>query len=314
MALLHSVPPNLQQATTGPHLQWRLPDTYGQVWVSLLWGHCSFLLVRTRFCLCPPRVCFPVLCKFWRLYGEVMKIMRTSFKRSHACTATISSPNPATGYRQPTLPLKTPANSRASLGQSLVGSLLLSLGSRQAKFLFVPPKVYFPVLCKFWQLHGGVNDDLLQEGFCHTQVCCSQSPCPVAGHADPDLHRDTQTQSVSVSVGSWVLVSTRFVGALWVSLAGWGFAMGFRDFAPPTVFCGFSFAFGCGECPQSHSSAAQPPLQCLPSSWGFSASGHGLYLQSRSNSPQLPLQTEFLKNCICRFMIFYRRQGSRPST
>ena len=24
-----------------------------------------------------------------------------------------------------------------------------------------PPKVYFPVLCKFWQLYGGVNGDLL---------------------------------------------------------------------------------------------------------------------------------------------------------
>ena len=36
---------------------------------------------------------------------------------------------------------------------------------------------YFPVLCKFWQLYGGVNGDLLQEGLCHTQVCFTQSPC-----------------------------------------------------------------------------------------------------------------------------------------
>ena len=35
-----------------------------------------------------------------------------------------------------------------------------------------------PVLCKFWQLYGGVNGDLLQEGLCHTQVCCTQSSCP----------------------------------------------------------------------------------------------------------------------------------------
>ena len=54
---------------TGHHR--RLPDTYGQVWVSLLWSHCSLFLVHTRFCLCPPRVCFPVLCKFWWLYGGV---------------------------------------------------------------------------------------------------------------------------------------------------------------------------------------------------------------------------------------------------
>ena len=42
--LQHSVPPTLQQATTNPRLHWRLLDTHRQVWVSLLWGHCSFLL------------------------------------------------------------------------------------------------------------------------------------------------------------------------------------------------------------------------------------------------------------------------------
>ena len=42
-ALLHSVPPTLQQATTNPHLHQGLLDTHGQVWVSLLWGHYSFL-------------------------------------------------------------------------------------------------------------------------------------------------------------------------------------------------------------------------------------------------------------------------------
>ena len=35
-----------------------------------------------------------------------------------------------------------------------------------------------PVLYKFWQLCGGVNGDLLQEGLCQTQVCLTQSPCP----------------------------------------------------------------------------------------------------------------------------------------
>ena len=29
----------------------------------------SWVLVHTRFCLCPPRVCFPSVCKFWWLYG-----------------------------------------------------------------------------------------------------------------------------------------------------------------------------------------------------------------------------------------------------
>ena len=30
--------------TTDPYLHWRFLDTFGQVWVSLLWGHCSSLL------------------------------------------------------------------------------------------------------------------------------------------------------------------------------------------------------------------------------------------------------------------------------
>ena len=45
-------------------------------------------------------------------------------------------------------------------------------------FCLYPPRVYFPVLCKFWQLYGGVNGDLLLEGLCRTQVCWTQSPCP----------------------------------------------------------------------------------------------------------------------------------------
>ena len=40
----HSVPPTLQQATIDPYLCQRLLDTHRQVWISLLWGHCSFLL------------------------------------------------------------------------------------------------------------------------------------------------------------------------------------------------------------------------------------------------------------------------------
>ena len=43
-ALQQSVTPTLQQATADPHLHQRLLDTHRQVWVSLLWVHCFFLL------------------------------------------------------------------------------------------------------------------------------------------------------------------------------------------------------------------------------------------------------------------------------
>ena len=51
------------------------------------------------------------------------------FQNSHASNATLSAPNPASGHCRPTVPLETPGHSWASLGQSLVGSLLLSPGS-----------------------------------------------------------------------------------------------------------------------------------------------------------------------------------------
>ena len=42
--LLYSVPLTLREATVNPCLQWILLDTRRQDWLSLLWGHCSFLL------------------------------------------------------------------------------------------------------------------------------------------------------------------------------------------------------------------------------------------------------------------------------
>ena len=70
---------------------------------------------------------------------EVMKIMATSFKRSHAL---LHSVPPASGKCQPRPLPETPRHSWASLGQSFVGSLLLSPGPHN--FLFVPSQSLFP--------------------------------------------------------------------------------------------------------------------------------------------------------------------------
>ena len=82
----------------------------------------------------------------------------------------------------------------------------------RTRFCLCPPRVYFPVLCKFWQLCGGVNGDLLQEGLCHAQVSCTQSPCPCSR---PLLTRASTGDSDTVLApslwGLWVLVCTRFV-------------------------------------------------------------------------------------------------------
>ena len=145
---------------------------------------------------------------------EVMKIMVTSFKRSHACTATLSAPNPAAGHHQPTPLPETPGHSQASLGQSLVGSLLLSPGSWCTQgFVCALQESVSPVLCKFWWLYGGVNGDLLQEGLCHRlgdPGSCTQSPCPCSRPLTCTSRGDSNRGLAQSLWGLWVLVHTRF--------------------------------------------------------------------------------------------------------
>ena len=72
-ALQHLVSPTLQQPTVNQHLCQRLMYTHWQVCVSLLWGHCSFLLGpgAHKVLFVPQESVSPFLCKFWKLYGGV---------------------------------------------------------------------------------------------------------------------------------------------------------------------------------------------------------------------------------------------------
>ena len=139
---------------------------------------------------------FPPCCLTWgQTMVEVRKIMATSFNRSHAGTAALSALDPAAGHHWPTPPPETPGHSWASLGQSLVGSLLSSGSWCAQSFVCALQESVSPVLCKFWWLYGGVNGDLFQESLCHIQVYCTKSPCP---YGRPLLThtfaRDSQTQ------------------------------------------------------------------------------------------------------------------------
>ena len=78
-----------------------------------------------------------------------------------------------------------------------------------------PLRDYFPVLCKFWQLCGGINGGILQEGLCHTQVCCTQSPCPCGSPLLTHISiGQTQTVLSQSLQGPWALVRPRFVRTL----------------------------------------------------------------------------------------------------
>ena len=126
---------------------------------------------------------------------EVMKIMGPpSVGPMRALLHSVHQP--CSSHRQPTPPLGTPGHSQASLGQPLVGSLLLSPGSWCAQgFVCALQESVSPVQCKFWWLYGGVNGNILQEGLCHTQVYFTQSPCPCSSPLLTCTSTgDTQTQ------------------------------------------------------------------------------------------------------------------------
>ena len=75
------------------------------------------------------------------------------------------------------------------------------------RFCLCPPRVCFPSPVSVLVALRWVNGNLLQEGLCHTQVYCTQSPCPCIS---PVLTRtssgDTETQfcpSLCGVSGSW---------------------------------------------------------------------------------------------------------------
>ena len=88
-----------------------------------------------------------------------------------------------------------------------VGNLISGSSAFSKSSLNIGLKSVSPVLCKFWWLYGEVNGDLLQEGLCHTQVYCIQSPFPCSSplltHTSAE---DTQTHfclSLCGVSGSW---------------------------------------------------------------------------------------------------------------
>ena len=75
---------------------------------------------------------------------EAMKIMVTSFKRSHAFTAALNAPNPEAGHCQPRPPPGTHGQVWVSL---LWGHWSFLLGPGAHKGLFVSSRGLFPQSC-----------------------------------------------------------------------------------------------------------------------------------------------------------------------
>ena len=178
---------------------------------------------------------------------EVMKIMVTAFKRSPPTHYYTQCPDPATGHRRPTPPLETPGHTWASLGQSLWGHCSFLLGPGAQVSVCALLESVSSVLCKLWGLYGGVNGDLLLEGLWHTQVCCTQSPCPCSRPLlTCTFIGDAQTQfclSLCGVSGSWCAQGLFEPSVrLW-----WVRSLILNVILPLLPPCwGFSFVLGCG--------------------------------------------------------------------
>ena len=128
-------------------------------------------------------------------------------------------------------------------------------------FYLCPPRVYFPVLCKFWQLYGAVNGDLLQEGLSHTQ-----SPAPRAAvHCWSVLLQETLRHSCLSLCG--------------VSGSWW--EQGF--FEPSEHLC------------QVRGLTLNVILPLLPSCWGFSVASWMWGISSKSLKVYINMNDQFIK-------------------
>ena len=135
---------------------------------------------------------------------EVMKIMATSFKTSHAHTAILNAPNPATSHCWP-MPLpETPGHSQASLGQSLWGPCCFLLCPAAHKVLFVPSKSLFPQFCvRSGSSMVGLMATSSKRAYAIPRSTAPRAPSPAAVHCWPVPSQETpKHSSFSVSVAS----------------------------------------------------------------------------------------------------------------
>ena len=115
------------------------------------------------------------------------------------------------------------------------------LGPGVYKVLFVPSKCLFPQ--SYVSSHGSIGGINLvglmvtssKRAYAIPRSAAPRAPTPVAGHCRSIPPQEILKTVLAQSLwGLWVLVHTRFVWALQVSLAGIGFDSK-CNFAPPTI-------------------------------------------------------------------------------
>ena len=173
--LLQSVSLTLWQATVNPYLCWRLPNTHREVWLSLLWGHYSFVLGpgAHKVLFVPSNsLCFPSPVDF--LLSNPTGLQSQILWEFCLC---VGSP----GWE-------------SVVGPRMLASMWKLLWYNYSQVCELPG----------WWLFSGGNGDLLQEGYdtcCPSQDSCSQRPCPCG--RPPLTHASTgDTQTLKGRSGS----------------------------------------------------------------------------------------------------------------
>ena len=176
----HSMPLSTHTSTRD---YWTLIGKSGSV-SCVVTASFSLLLVHTRFCLCPPRVCLPSPV-------EVPQSNPSGLQTRISWGFSVPLPDP-------------------QVGKSVVCP---------RTFLTVQEFIWynFCAVCgsSTQQLCGRANGDLLQEGLCHTiwhRCAAARAPVSTAGHCWPMPLQETLKHSkgglAQFLWGHWVLVHT----------------------------------------------------------------------------------------------------------
>ena len=151
------------------------------------------------------RAVFPPCCLTWGQTMVEVMTMVTSFKRFHACTASLSASNPTAGHCR-LMPLPEIAgHSWACLGQFLVRHCFIFLGPGEHKILFLPSNRLFPQTCVS---SGGSMVGLMATSFKRAYaIPRSAAPrAPAAGHCWPYLPRRHSDTVLAQSLWVWCVL------------------------------------------------------------------------------------------------------------
>ena len=159
-----------------------------------------------------------------------MKIMVISFKRSHACTATVHPP-----YSRPPPTHASTRDSQTPTDKSSVGSLFLSPGFWCTRFCCVLQES----ISQSYVSSGRSMVGLMVTSPKRTYAIPKpRTPVPAAVHCQPVPPQEMlKHSSVSVSVGS-LGPGVHKVCLSPLSVAGGNGVCSKREFTPPTVFLG----------------------------------------------------------------------------